>query len=184
MGRAKGPPEAKRGKGDSPLGHQRQSSPADTLFQNADLQNCERTGFCCFKPRLVIICCKSRKPDLISRNEKYILCHIFLKTSLKNLLTSYPRAWWSLGSQDPLSHPMSPCLRLTGEGPLMPKEPGGKEIRGWRALGSLDRTSCTCLGRCKTRCSGKTWSHVDKTGKKIQIFPTNMYACMYTHVYT
>ena len=107
----------------------------------------------------------------------------FLKTSLKNLLTSYPRAWWSLGSQDPLSHPMSPCLRLTGEGPLMPKEPGGKEIRGWRALGSLERTSCTCLGRCKTRCSGKTWSHVDKTGKKIQIFPTNMYACMYTHVY-
>ena len=38
--------EAKR---DPSLGHQRQSSPADTLFQNSDLQNCERIH-CCFKP--------------------------------------------------------------------------------------------------------------------------------------
>ena len=30
-------------------GHQRQGSPADTLFQNSDLQNCERIH-CCFKP--------------------------------------------------------------------------------------------------------------------------------------
>ena len=28
----------------------------------------------------------------------------------------------------------------------MPKEPGGKEIREWRAPGSLERTSRTCLG--------------------------------------
>ena len=45
----KGLQKLKEAKRDPPLGHQRQSSPADTLFQIADLQNCERTGFCCFK---------------------------------------------------------------------------------------------------------------------------------------
>ena len=39
----------KETKRDLPWG-MRDHSPADTLFQNADLWNCERTHLCCFKP--------------------------------------------------------------------------------------------------------------------------------------
>ena len=64
-----------------------------------------------------------------------------------------------------------------------PQEPeGGKEVKGMertRAPGEelylskvVKKQDVVCI----------TWSHVYKIAKKIQIRPTNMYACMYTHV--
>ena len=48
--KVRGLQKLKEAKRDPFLGHQRQHSPVDTLFQNTDLQNCERIHFCCFKP--------------------------------------------------------------------------------------------------------------------------------------
>ena len=78
--------EARR---DPPLGHQRQSSPADPwgirdraalltpCFKILTSRTVREQVSAVLAARLVIICCRSRKPDLISRNEKHIICHIF-----------------------------------------------------------------------------------------------------------
>ena len=68
---------------------------------------------------------------------KNILFVIYFYSFQKNLPTSCSRAWWSHGSQDPLSYPVSPVSETHWEGSTdlekgvqskCPQDPGGKEI--------------------------------------------------------
>ena len=81
--------EAKR---DPSLGHQRQSSPAHTLFQNSDLQNCERIHCRRFKPSglwwfaAVAVKIQDEFPEM--KNKFFV---IFFLSFQKSLLTSWHR---------------------------------------------------------------------------------------------
>ena len=87
---------------------------------------------------------------------------------------------WTPGSIVTSSVPQ--CLRLTGDGSLMPKEPAQKEIRGWRALGSLERTSRTCLGWWESK---MLWEDVVSClqNRKKGTDPPYKHVCMYVQTY-
>ena len=181
----KGLQKLKEAKWDPPLGHQRQHCPADTLFQNTDLQNCERTHFCCFKPPGLWEFVADLGNQIYFPEMKNIFFVIFFLKILRK--TCWPPALEHGGHRDPRihCHVLCPPVSETHRGRSTDAQEARRE-------GNKGMESTRIPGEDQLHLSGvvekqdAVWWYglvFIKQEKKIQVLTTCICTCMYTYVY-